>query len=222
MLQLHRTGGMRPRDHERLVVDEDGTFRLWRTVGSATQPPTPVGDFRGELEPAALREVVDAVAAAAESAPSTGGSGSAPGTSFDRLDIAGTRSEVPADGEVTGSWAAAFAVARRLLVDLTQHPYAALELLLVDGQGLRLSHLGTQPLGLDLSELVVRAARLENGAAVEHWEQPAPGPFSVTAEPGWTHDLPFPSWPSTGVVGSAEGFLLNDEGSWVVARVTTR
>jgi hypothetical protein len=220
MLRLHRIGGIRPPDNERLEIADDGGFVLWRTVGTATQPPTPVGRFEGHLSASDLDAAKAAVDAATTGTSPASAGPAHPGSSFDRLDINDVRAEVPAGAAVEGDWATAVDLARRLLHDLTAAPTAAVALDASDG--LRVVHVGTEPIELDLSELVVRAARLEDGAAVEHWEQACSGPFSVTAAPGWDFALPFEHDFGEGdVVASVEGFLLDDAGSWVVGRLAT-
>lgn len=218
MLQLHRVGGMGTRDNERLVIEDDGAFTLWRTVATATRPPTPVGRSAGELSQDNTNAVAVAVATATGAGPGHPG-GAHPGSAFDRLTIRRVEAEVPADAHVDGSWADAYSVARRLLRELAMSPVAGVDLAL-SGGGSRLIHVGAEPIELDLSELVVRAARIEDGAAVDHWESTAAGPSVVVAEPGWFYELPFAhGFGNVAMNASVEGFLLDSGGSWVIGRV---
>jgi hypothetical protein len=51
MIHYARSGGFRPpRDREILTIEEDGAFTMWRSVGSAVHPPSPVGRFAGHCE----------------------------------------------------------------------------------------------------------------------------------------------------------------------------
>ncbi len=51
IVTYRRVGGMQPPpDRELLTIDDDGSFTLWRSVGWATYPPTPVGRFSGRLD----------------------------------------------------------------------------------------------------------------------------------------------------------------------------
>lgn len=220
LLQLHRIGGAGTRDNERLVIEDDGGFTLWRTVATATRPATPIGRSAGELS----QEDTDAVAGAVHTATGTGPGnrgGAHPGSAFDRLTIRRVEAEVPADAQVDGSWADAYSVARRLLRELAMSPVAGVDLA-ISGDGARLVHVGAEPIELDLSELVVRAARLEDGAAVDHWECSTAGPSVVVAEPGWFYELPFAhGFGHVPMNASVEGFLLESSGSWVIGRVAT-
>lgn len=120
LLEVSRVGGREPSDDEHLVVEEDGSFRMWRTVGWRR-----VGAFGGHLETEALSSVANAVAAAPDGE-----------TTGDVPRYAATETHRTARGSVSlggstdpsAAWAPVAELGRRLLNDLTDHPTAALEL----------------------------------------------------------------------------------------------
>lgn len=68
-----RTGGIPPADDERLDVDEDGGWTLWRTMGGSF-----VGAFEGRLDRGRRRRLDEAVEATDAAGADTGPGGRAP------------------------------------------------------------------------------------------------------------------------------------------------
>jgi len=191
MLSYRRTGGHQPSDYETLDVEEDGTFRMWRTIAHASSPPTPVGSFAGTVPPDEL-EALRADSAA------VGKAGDLqlqmpPGSAVERIRVAGATATLPHSGEPDGAWGMLVSRCRRLLVVLTEQPRAALALhLSEDGRKVELGHLGTEPLLLDASTIAVRAVLWIGYEQAGSWEWRASGePSDVEATPGWRSPLPF-------------------------------
>src|SRR5437762_6183310 len=50
MIIYQRTGGLRPPpNNEKLHLNDEAAFTLWRSVGLASIPPSPIGRFGGAL-----------------------------------------------------------------------------------------------------------------------------------------------------------------------------
>jgi hypothetical protein len=223
-----RSGGQPPEDDERLDVLEDGTWRLWRTMGGPR-----VGGFSGHLSAARHRRLDDAIAA-------VWGVGVGPVAPVAHPDVAREaftagedRLDVTAGARVTGPWAALARLLRRWTEDLTTEPAGALALEVPPGGGLpRLVHLGAAALRLWPAtlhvELYARDAdgvirdRASGGAVPE--DLPQRGDPLATAD-GWAMDLPVGRHPEVPPGGVLEVWALLDiEGpdGPVQARLTWR
>jgi len=194
IVTYRRVGGIQPPpDRELLTIDDDGSFTLWRSVGWATYPPTPVGRFSGRLDSADVSTLQEEASSAR-----TGGNVhliSMPGSAIEDIQISGAHGEIATHDTPDGPWAGLVAHVRQLLGDLTAHPRAAISLQ-VDpaGESARLVHLGSDALRIDLTALTVQAQlwRPADYGIVRTWnaaQVPALG--VTTASPGWTFDLPF-------------------------------
>jgi hypothetical protein len=191
LLSYRRTGGHQPSDFETLDVEEDCSFRMWRTIARATNPPTPIGSFAGELPGTDL----EALRADIET---TGKAGNLelpmpPGSAVEQVRIAGATATLPHSGEQEGAWGGFVTRCRGLLVSLTEQPRAALALrLLEEGRAAELVHLGTEPLLLDPSTIAVRTVLWKGYEQLGSWEWRASGePSDAEAGPGWSMPLPF-------------------------------
>lgn len=194
-VHYERSGGRQPpRDREILEISEDGSFTLWRSVGWATHPPTPVGRFAGHLEP----ETHQAVRVAAVAAVAAGDLRllPKPDAAIETVLVDSVRARMGTHEEPPGAWGTLMTHLRQLLGELTNQPQAALGLEVVDGgRSARLIHLGSQPLRLDFNDLTVRAVLWEGYRKVGDWWaargwRPS-GSADVTATAGWSLALPF-------------------------------
>ncbi len=185
-------GAAQPPNREILKIDEDGSFWMWRSVGTAASPPTPIGRFIGRLQPVAqeeLRSNVDALEHAGNLRMP-----SAPHDSTERIDAGEAYATLGAGGQPREPWRSLVHQMRELLGSLTRTPAAAVGLELAGSGNLaRLVHLGSQSLRLDFNEFVLRAvlsgSRSENNEITLLKESAISG--QVTVDKGWNLDLPF-------------------------------
>lgn len=191
MINYTRTGGRTPpRDREMLDISSTGTFRLWRSVAFASDPPTPVGRFGGTLTATDLAQL-SSLATAAQQAGDLSIKPT-PGAPIETLQVAGVTARIGAYDEPEEPWGPLFEQLRELLGSLTAAPQAALTVQVApDGQAARLIHLGSQSLTIDLSELRVRAVLWESYNKQADWQSPASDQGRQIATPGWSYPLPF-------------------------------
>src|SRR5690242_11482166 len=146
---------MPPPDHEELEIGEEGAFSMWRSIGRATQPPTPVGLFNGRLEAglyAELREEARAAAQARDLYISPAPDSPLEAITIGDIDVHKAYLGIHDDPE--GAWGALVDRLRSLLGELTRFPRAALAVeVLEGGHRARLVHRGEEPLRLDLRGL---------------------------------------------------------------------
>jgi hypothetical protein len=177
-----------PLQAESLGVDDTGVFHLWRTVGLPV-----AGYFSGHLDAARLSELLkvadEAMKAGNLAIPLR------PGAAQEQVAIDGVQADLGFGSAISGPWQPVIEDMRGLANDLTDRPVAAIGLE-VDhaATSCRLSHLGASPVTVDLATLVLRARRLEGWyQPAGSWEAPGPalGGGQVSAEPGWSLELPF-------------------------------
>ncbi|MEW5988085.1 MAG: hypothetical protein AB1791_15750 [Chloroflexota bacterium] len=194
-VHYERSGGrLPPRDREILEISEDGSFTLWRSVGWATHPPTPVGRFAGRLD----TETHQALRVAAVAAVAAGDLHLVPkpDAAIETVQVDSAQAKMGTHEEPPGAWGMLMTHLRQLLGELTNQPQAALALEVVDsGRQARLVHLGHEPLRLDFTDLTVRAVLWEGHRKVGDWWavrgwRPSEG-AEVTATAGWSLALPF-------------------------------
>jgi hypothetical protein len=188
-LTFRREGGRPPPDHEVLTVAADGSYRLWRTIARASQPPSPVGRFAGRLPGdrwEQLHRVIDSCGKAEPIELSL------PADAAREQVVLASGVSTWADGKIPPApFDDLAAEARGLLGELTDSPEAALELRVDSNLAVALAQLGSAELDLDLSGASIRAVRWDNDAAAEQWSALIDGPRSVTAVAGWIYELPF-------------------------------
>ena len=194
MIRYARSGGFRPpRDREILTIEEDGTFTMWRSVGSAVHPPSPVGRFAGQLDPQTRESLINAVTAVSlegdlEIIPK-------PGSAIVNIETDQVHARMGIHDEPNNSWADIAKLLQELLGKLTSSPVAAMKLAVSEGgKEARLIHLGQQPLILDLSALSVRAVLWEGHKKEDDWS--TSGSMSgendqISTGMNWEMDLPF-------------------------------
>ncbi len=201
-----RAGGMQPPpDREELIIENDGSYRLWRSVGWATYPPTAIGLFAGKLEP----DTVNALKIETAAANKVGKIKRIPmpGSPVEEINTGKARAEILDYVELEAGWKELVERLRQMLHDLTASPRAAIELhYLADKSEIELVHLGTTALKLDLSELVIKARHMDKKtiSTVAEWQMDQ-NKGKITAEPGWTLNLPI-----------KPDFTLNDDSEILV------
>jgi len=180
-----------PRFDESLDFGDGGAFSLWRSVGWASSPASPIGRFGGVLTPGQRRELASAADGAAAD-----GSRSwpiRPDSPVDRLWVVGGEATLGIHDQPEGPWGALALTLRALLHDLTASPVAALALEAADGP--HLVHLGPQELPLDLTALTVEAVHWRAGDSLGQWKsdlhEDVAGGSPVRAGTGWRLALPF-------------------------------
>ena len=188
MIAFRRSGGLRrPQFDESLEIQDDGSFELWRSVSSATSPPTPVGRFGGRLDDAQRSDLESAAAEAAAEGPRTWTV--VPDSPVDRVRVGDVDATLGMRDKGEGGWATLLGVLRPLLRDLTGSAVAAIALEV--GDGARLVHLGSEPAQLDLASLEVEAVQWRDDDSVGHWTATDADADELTAGPGWRRELPF-------------------------------
>ena len=200
-----------PHDREILEIAENGDFTMWRSIGWATYPPTPIGRFGGQLD-AGQRRHVQSLATTA-SARGELSRRITPDSPVETIDAGATTARLGAYDEPDGPWGELIETLRQWLHDLTAAPRAAIAIEVEpDGRSAHLVHQGTESLQVDMSELTVRAVLWgADHAKAGDWHAPAEarsGQGTVEAGSGWSFDLPF-----------SHGFNV-EEGQEVVAYVT--
>ncbi len=189
MIALHRFGGLRlPRFDERLEVEDDGRFRLWRSVAMAVELPSPVGRFGGTVAAARLARLRAAAADSANEGMRTWLV--TPDSPVDRLGVDGVTATLGMRDGGEGPWAELAALLRPLLKELTSSPLAAIALD-AGSDGAALVHAGDETIGLDLRALNLEATLWRDGDSAAHWSAPDHDLGEQEAGPGWRFQLPF-------------------------------
>lgn len=189
-----RTGGrMPPRDRERLEIFQNGEFEMWRSIGAASSPISPVGRFRGQV-PAGLFEKLEALALAASQAGDLSVK-PPPDASIDTIQLAAVQARMGRHEQPAGPWGQMVEILRGALGSLASQPWSALALeVSPDGASAHLRHLGSKALRLDLSKLQVRAVLWQQYRKEGDWrmsQKPDNLPGQLEVEPGWSVELPF-------------------------------
>ena len=189
-----RSGGrLPPRDREKLEVFKSGEFTMWRSIGAASSPASPVGLFRGQV-PADLFAELEALVSAA------GRAGSlevvpVPDASIDSIVLDAAQARLGRHDQPAGPWGQLAEVLRTALGILASQVLAAISLeVSPDGASACLRHQGTQPVRLDLSKLQVRAVLWQGFKKSGDWRMTHPPmglPAQIEAAPGWDFELPF-------------------------------
>ena len=195
MIEFTRRGGFKPPpDNERLIILDDGQFRLWRSVSWTTYPPTPIGNFAGRLsadQQTKLQAALVPIASKGKYHPRI-----LPDSSIDVLKIDGKRRAVLGDGhDPEGPWEAIITLLRAWFIEMTAFPQRAIGLeVAADGRAARLAQLGPQSLHADLRTLSIHAVLWQDQWQNEgEWWAPAESltPLVTAAEPAWPVELPF-------------------------------
>ena len=210
-----RISGSPPPARELLSIRPDGSWSAWRSVGRAA------GRFAGPGGPGTqgARIVELAEPAAGAEAPDLGDQPM--DTTIDRVEVDGRSVAVGYRAEPDGPWGELLAACRGLLKDAIDHPVAAIALVIVGPDALRLEHRGTEPLRVDLTGL--RGEGTVWTDAGEYLTRGLPrvaegGPGgAVEASPGWSADIVLegldPSKPGNLVVTMT--LAVEDEGERV-------
>jgi len=194
MIRYSRSGGHRPpRDREILAIEDDGSFSMWRSIGSAVQPPSPIGRFAGQLDSHTLEELITAVNAVAREGDLV--IKPKPGSAVVNIETDQVKARMGIHDEPDSSWPELANLLHGLLGELTKSPLAAITLdVSEDGTSARLIHLGKMPLLLDLKQLNVRAVLWEGHIKVGDWStsETVTGELDpISADVNWEMDLPF-------------------------------
>jgi hypothetical protein len=195
IIQYSRSGGHKPpQDREILDIRKDGIFSLWRSIGSAAYPPTPVGRFAGQLPSDDLAqinlEVANCIQAGNLIIPPL------PDAALETVQLPGVQANLFIHAEPSGAWGILVTRLREYLKVLTRYPLSAVSIeVSSNGTVARLSHLGSNPIRIDFAELTVRAVLWKGYKKVGDWFAPKgnlqQSPARITAIKGWSLDLPF-------------------------------
>ena len=194
IIRYARSGGHRPPpDREILIIEEDGSYTMWRSIGSAVHPPSPVGRFAGQLDAQTLESLI--VASKAVSLEGDLVIKPKPGSAMVNIETGQVKARMGIHDEPENAWSQLAELLKGLLKQLTNSPEAAIMLAVSeDGDRARLEHLGQQPTRLDLSRLTVRAVLWEGYGKVDDWSlsEGASGENDpISADMNWQMDLPF-------------------------------
>ena len=196
-----RTGGMPPADDERLEVDADGAWRLWRTMGGER-----VGSFRGRLSADRRRRLARALEAAQAAPPARTSARARPDGAHEAFRAGRRVLVVPAGQPVAGGWAPLVRLVRRWSVAFARVPDAEAALgLELRASGPAIVRHGGEPLRVWPPTLHADAyARDAAGIVVGRGsvdDDGAPPGGAVATGPGWSlpvSRLPIPSTPPGG------------------------
>ena len=188
MVEFWRRGGrVAPPDREYLAVDDQGNFRLWRSVNVPV-----VGQFVGLLSTTEQTRLQAEVAAANQT-------GSIrlvplPDSAIETVTIGSVQASLGHTDQPDGAWGTLISHLRQLMDQLTNAPQAALALE-VDGQGrsARIIHRGPDAVKGDLHSVMIRAV-LWGGyyEMMGNWHTTQAGASSpLMMTPGWSLDLVF-------------------------------
>jgi len=228
MIRFARSGGHRPpRDREILTIEEDGSFSMWRSIGSAVHPPSPIGRFVGQLNTQTRESLLAAVKEVSLEGDLV--IKPKPGSAVVNIETDQVKARMGIHDEPDGPWSELAKLLQGLLGELTKCPVAAVMLDVSEGgEKARLIHLGRQPLLLDLSQLDVRAVLWEGHMKVGDWS--ASGTLSAEkdktlADVNWEMDLPFnhhfdPSSQQT--VVAYVTFSVDHEGRFIPVKLTSK
>ena len=194
IIRYARSGGHPPPpDREILTIDEDGTFTMWRSIGSAVQPSSPVGRFAGRLDDQTLESLKSAIVEVALVGDIT--TKLKPGSAVVNIDTGLVKARMGIHDEPENAWSQLVAIMKGLLKQLTTKPEAAISLTVSDdGRRAHLEHLGQQPLELDLSQLTVYAVLWEGYKIVAEWTfstSDSEEEIPIVVDTNWQMDLPF-------------------------------
>jgi hypothetical protein len=171
-----------PPMREMLEIEDDGSWRAWRSVGQA------IGRFadRGGAD-AAGRRIVE-LAAATEEADPPAASEFHPDATVDTIRVGERSVAVSYRASRTGPWGELLSATRGLLDDAISHPTAAIGLVLVANDRVRLEHRGTDPLPIELGSAQVEATVWQHGVFVGAGTGRVEAGH-VDTGPGWSLDV---------------------------------
>jgi hypothetical protein len=195
ILRYSRSGGHKPPpDHESFELFKDGFFSLWRSIGSATYPPTPVGQFTGRLPEDDLKQINVEIARCTE----TGDLKVAPlpDASIETIQLAGVQANIFIHAEPPGAWGILAVRLREYLQSLTLYPLSAISIEVgKNGTSASLIHHGAGTTQIDFDNVVLRAVLWKGFRKMGDWFAPKGDlrllPARLTAPKGWAFELPF-------------------------------
>jgi hypothetical protein len=184
LVSYHRGGGLAPADDESMVVADDGTYTVVRTVGGPR-----VGHFAGRLEPGELEALSAAVGGVS-------GDVSTPGDldgARERIDVAGGIAQIGDHDRPEGAWGELVALVRPLLDRLSTSGQTAGLLLKANPTKVQVQSVGDEVFDIDTGSLglTVVAARSDGGTA-DRYDAPRGASSFVTAGPGWHYVIDLP------------------------------
>jgi hypothetical protein len=194
IIRYARSGGHPPPpDREILTIDGDGSYTMWRSIGSAVHPPSPVGRFTGKLDAQTLESLKTAIEAVSLEGDLV--IKLKPGSAVVNIDTGQVKARMGIHDEPDNAWSQLAELLRGLLRQLTNSPEAAIILIVSDdGRRARLEHMGQQSLQLDLSRLTVQAVLWKGYTVVDEWllsESSSDENDPISADINWQMDLPF-------------------------------
>lgn len=197
---------------EMLDVDDDGSWRAWRSVGLA------IGRFAGSGDAAggAGRRILELAAEAEASEPPRDG-GDAPDATVDSIDLGDRSVWVPYRKTPDGPWGKLFQATRDLLDEAVSHPLAAIGMELAGPNRVRLEHRGTEPLSLEFGAAGVEATLWTPDGIFVASGTGKVDAGHVDAGPGWSIEVPL-----DGIDPAAKGepvvfvsFVADDAGVYI-------
>ncbi len=188
-----------PPAREMLAVAADGSWTAWRSIGAA------IGRFAGAAGTGAAdagERIVELAEAAAAAEPPRAGE-LPPDATVDSLEVAGRSATIGSRDEPEGPWGALFAACRGLIEAATDHPAAAIALVIAGPDRVRLEQRGAGALTVELGEAPVQGAVwTPAGEFVATGTGRLPA-GRVEAGPGWSLDVAL-----EGIDAATEGQLV--------------
>jgi hypothetical protein len=197
---------------EMLDIDDDGSWRVWRSVGTA------IGRFAGsgDADAGAGRGILELAAAAEQSEPPRGDEFPADAT-VDSIDLGGRSVSVPYRQSPDGPWGKLFKACRDLLDEALTQPLAAIGLELAGSGRVRLEHRGDESLPVEFGAAQVEATVWTPDGTFVASGTGKIDAGHVDAEPGWSLEVSL-----EGIDASAKGqpvvfvsFVADDGGVYI-------
>jgi hypothetical protein len=195
-------------------VEADGSWRAWRSVGTA------VGRFAGGDGGSRVLEAVRAALDAQLPAPAEGGTLD---EATDEIVIDGSALEVPHGHVPAGPWGEALEACRDLVARAPEHPLAAIAVTMAGPGLVRLEHRGSEALEVELG-----SGRVEITTHDER-QIPVQSTFTaldlgaVEARPGWSAEVRIDpvEAPTGGMVGVEVSFVAVDDGVHIPVTISS-
>lgn len=207
LLSFARLNDSPPPERELLDVDDDGSFRAWRSIGPV------VGRFAGQVPDL---DAVRALAEAAAADPAPSRTEVPPHASIEQLTVGEQTATVGIRDRPDGPWGELLRTCRRLLDAARDQPLAALTLDVLGVDRVRLRHLGSEALPVELDFARAELKLWREGEVVAATAAEELGLGRVEAGPGWSIDIALPGFEDReGLLSASVSLVADDDGVYV-------
>ena len=207
-VEFSRLSDRYPPARELVTVEEDGSFRGWRSVAPV------VGRFGGVVDdPAGFRLVAQR---AAEAEPPDRGDFPSDAT-VETFRVGSRTLRLGEHDRPDGPWGELAARVRSLVDAMVDRPVAALGISLPAPSRVRLEHRGSDTLGLELGNAAVMVKRMRGGVPSREYGYAELGGDAQEIGPGWSLDVELdPPATETGDRYEASAELVADDGGVLI------